>query len=80
MKGITESAPALWGAEFNTIKKWMDRQDNDFKAHMAEITTEIEYARCELVDKGFTQVMVMLQAYHESEDLIPDSGSFAGIL
>ena len=62
------------------MKKWCLRQDKDFLAFMANVQTETHYDACAIIQKGLSQVLTVLDAFHQDDVDVADSLTFGIVL
>ena len=76
----TSDAKALWGDDWPTTKRWVERQEKDFRAFLQGLEDREEYDAGCAVMKPFSQVKPVCAAYHNDELNVEDSDAFAATL
>ena len=80
LKESASDAKALWGDDWPTTKRWVERQEKDFREFLQGLEDREEYDAGCAVMKPFSQVKPVCAAYHNDELNVEDSDAFAATL
>jgi hypothetical protein len=71
-----EDNVAYWGTEYSSMRKWILRQERDFREFMKTVSISTQYDAADLILKGFSQTHVIMDAFANKTELVPESDSF----